>query len=203
MKAIGLNDCAGSQSVKWRAGTANFVLLVALVPCLAENHFWREGWKWSDGKLVTIGDALAIVGAAMILVSLCGIMFEWIWARTPVLITWRYGIALGLGVLGGIVMPYNEWKEFGGGMITANQDACINNLRLIDSAKQLWAHDYGKSDRDTPQASDLQPYLGHGSAGELPYCPMDDSCSFSNSYNINSVGGLPTCKIAPSKHILH
>ncbi len=199
MKAIGLSNCAGSRSAKWRRRIANFIVLVALVPCLAEKQVWHQAWKWSDSRLDEIGADLEILGAAMILVSLCGIMYEWREKRMPVLSAWRYGIALALGVLGGVVIPCEEKP---GGMLTANQSACINNLRLIDSAKQQWAHDFGKSDRDTPQASDLWPYLARGIPPELPYCPADDSSSFSNSYNINSVGEAPTCKIAPSKHIL-
>jgi hypothetical protein len=81
---------------------------------------------------------------------------------------------------------------------------CINNLRLIDSAKQQWALEQRKEDTDTPQGSDLQPYLGRGAKGELPICPMDTNNppSFDTSYSANSVATHPTCKIQPKLHIL-
>jgi len=79
---------------------------------------------------------------------------------------------------------------------------CINTLRLIDSAKQQWALEQRKQNTDTPAGSDLQPYLGRGMAGELPYCEMDTNQSFATSYSINNVGTKPTCKICPSTHIL-
>ena len=83
-------------------------------------------------------------------------------------------------------------------------NACINNLRLIDSAKQQWALEQRKQNSDTPAGSDLQLYLGRGSAGELPICEMDTNNppSFATSYSINNVGTKPTCKICPTIHIL-
>src|SRR5580658_2963091 len=53
----------------------------------------------------------------------------------------------------------------------ARMNACISNLRYIDSAKQQWALEQRKLDTDTPMGSDLQPYLGRTAAGELPVCP--------------------------------
>ncbi|MGA2542685.1 MAG: prepilin-type cleavage/methylation domain-containing protein [Verrucomicrobiota bacterium] len=80
--------------------------------------------------------------------------------------------------------------------------ACISNLRFIDSAKGQWALENQKKKTDTPADSDLQPYMGRGSAGELPVCPVDPNQTFDTSYSINNVGTKPTCKILPAKHIL-
>ena len=49
-------------------------------------------------------------------------------------------------------------------------NACINNLRLIDSAKQQWALENRKQATDTPTMDDLRPYIGRGPNGELPGC---------------------------------
>ncbi|HEX3720364.1 MAG TPA: hypothetical protein VH595_20625 [Verrucomicrobiae bacterium] len=68
-----------------------------------------------------------------------------------------------------------------------NQNACINNLRLIDAAKQQWALEFRKQATDTPAMSDLQPYLGRGPNGELPACPDG------GVYTIGTVGDKPTC----------
>jgi hypothetical protein len=81
-------------------------------------------------------------------------------------------------------------------------NACVNNLRLIDSAKHQWALEKGKLPTDVPTASELRPYLGRGMPGELPYCPVDRTMTFENSYSINSVAEKPTCKLWPSTHFL-
>lgn len=80
--------------------------------------------------------------------------------------------------------------------------ACISNLRIIDSAKGQWALEQNKKRTDTPADSDLQPYIGRGSAGELPCCPLDPKQTFDTSYSINNVGTKPTCKILPALHSL-
>jgi len=67
---------------------------------------------------------------------------------------------------------------------------CINNLRLIDSAKQQWALENKKTAADTPAWLDLQPYLGRGPQGAIPTCPMG------GTYNVGRVQDAPTCSIA-------
>jgi general secretion pathway protein G len=84
---------------------------------------------------------------------------------------------------------------------TARMNACINNLRLIDSSKQQWALENHASEASVPQASDLQPYLGHTSAGELPFCPQDPAQTFATSYTINDLSQKPACLIAPTTHV--
>jgi hypothetical protein len=42
---------------------------------------------------------------------------------------------------------------------TAMMNACINNLRLIDAAKNQWALEGSKKPGDVPTAQDLKPYL--------------------------------------------
>ena len=73
-----------------------------------------------------------------------------------------------IGLLAAIAIP-----NFVKARTTSQMNACINNLRLIDSSKQQWALEQRKTATDTPQGSDLQPYLGRGSNGELPSCPAD------------------------------
>jgi hypothetical protein len=81
-------------------------------------------------------------------------------------------------------------------------NACINNLRLIDSSKQQWALEQRKQGTDTPAGSDLQPYLGRGTLGELPACPVDSANAFGSSYTANNIGTKPVCNIVSSTHIL-
>jgi hypothetical protein len=85
---------------------------------------------------------------------------------------------------------------------TSAPNACINNLRLIDGAKQQWAREKGKGPEDTPAFSDIQPYLGRGKGGMPPTCPVDSNNNFTSSYSINSVATKPTCKMRPTIHVL-
>jgi FtsZ-binding cell division protein ZapB len=77
---------------------------------------------------------------------------------------------------------------------TRNSNACINNLRLFDAAKQQWALENRKLSTDTPTPDDLRPYLGRGTNGEMPVCPDG------GVYTIGAVSEKPTCNI--SGHVL-
>ena len=102
-------------------------------------------------------------------------------------------------LLAAVVIPRFIRKPTSGG----GHMACITNLRIIDSAKGQWALEQNKKRTDTPADSDLQPYTGRGSAGDLPCCPLDPKQTFDTSYLINNLGTKPTCKIQPTNHILH
>ncbi|MGP8198577.1 MAG: hypothetical protein ACLQU4_03640 [Limisphaerales bacterium] len=83
----------------------------------------------------------------------------------------------------------------------SQQEACVNNLRLIDSAKRQWALEHHKQSTDTPQGTDLQPYLGRGPHFELPCCPADPAQTFATSYAPGRVESKPVCLIMPTSHI--
>src|SRR5580698_9146249 len=102
-----------------------------------------------------------------------------------------------IGLLAAIAIP-----NFVRARTTSQTNACINNLRLIDSSKQQWALEQRKQNTDTPAGTDLQPYLGRGTAGELPYCPVDPAQAFASSYGPQNVGTKPTCLIVSATHIL-
>jgi prepilin-type N-terminal cleavage/methylation domain-containing protein len=102
-----------------------------------------------------------------------------------------------IGLLAAIAIP-----NFVKARTTSQQNACINNLRLIDSSKQQWALEQRKQNTDSPQGTDLQPYLGRGVNGELPSCPVDPQNAFSTSYTQNIVGNKPTCNIVSTSHVL-
>jgi prepilin-type N-terminal cleavage/methylation domain-containing protein len=102
-----------------------------------------------------------------------------------------------IGLLAAIAIP-----NFVRARTTSQMNACINNLRLIDSSKQQWALEHNGQNTSTPGDTDLQPYLGRSAAGELPYCPADPSQSFDTSYSIATIGVKPTCLIVSSTHSL-
>ena len=102
-----------------------------------------------------------------------------------------------IGLLAAIAIP-----NFVKARTSAQQNACINNLRLIDSSKQQWALEQRQQNSNTPVGTDLQPYLGRGANGELPTCPVDPQNTFNHSYGPNNVGSKPVCDIVSSTHIL-
>jgi hypothetical protein len=66
------------------------------------------------------------------------------------------------------------------------RNACINNLRQIDAAKQLWALENDKTAADIPTEQDLLPYFKDG---VFPACPSG------GTYTIGAVGNAPACSI--------
>src|SRR5579863_7469871 len=103
-----------------------------------------------------------------------------------------------IGLLAAIAIP-----NFVRARTTAQMNACINNLRQIDGAKQQWALENKVTSTATPGATDIQPYMGRGSGGTLPACPADSSKSFTTSYSMGNVSTAPTCQIVTSSHILN
>jgi len=94
-----------------------------------------------------------------------------------------------IGLLAAIAIP-----NFVKARKTSQTNACLNNLRQIDGAKQQWALEKGKGSADVPVAADLQPYLGRGDAGSLTsvFCPLTGSGAL-GGYTVNSVGVAPVC----------
>jgi hypothetical protein len=86
-----------------------------------------------------------------------------------------------IGLLAAIAIP-----NFVKARSTAQRNACINNLRQIDGAKQQWAVENAKKDADTPTQTEITRYLQNG---QFPMCPVH------GAYQINSFGKLPTCSI--------
>ena len=77
----------------------------------------------------------------------------------------------------------------GAGATRSSQNACIINLRLIDSAKQQWALENHKQNNDTPTEQDLAPYFGFGPTAKFPACPEG------GKYIIGTVAEKPRCSI--------
>jgi prepilin-type N-terminal cleavage/methylation domain-containing protein len=103
-----------------------------------------------------------------------------------------------IGLLAAIAIP-----NFVHARTTSQQNACINNLRQIDGAKQEWALETKQSSSATPVDANLQPYMGRGANGSLPVCPLDPASSFDTSYTPNPLGTPPVCIISPTNHFLN
>jgi prepilin-type N-terminal cleavage/methylation domain-containing protein len=74
----------------------------------------------------------------------------------------------------------------------AQEQTCIDNLRLLDGAKQQWALESKAISTSTPTAAQIMPYLGRGS-GNLPLCPADPQKTFATSYSLNDCSTAPSC----------
>ena len=101
-----------------------------------------------------------------------------------------------IGLLAAIAIP-----NFVRARTTSQTNTCIDNLRMIDGAKQQWALEQGQVGTALPQGSDIQPYLGRG-GGVLPICPIDPQNSFATSYNMQDCQTPPLCLISPATHVL-
>jgi len=71
---------------------------------------------------------------------------------------------------------------------TSQQNACINNLRQLDAAKNQWALEQGKKTGDACTAADLKPYIRLIN-GHLPKCPAG------GTYTIGTIGETPKCSM--------
>ncbi len=97
-----------------------------------------------------------------------------------------------IGLLATIAIP-----NFVRARLKAQQNACINNLRQIDGAKQTWALESKAGPNIAPTILNIQPYMGRGIMGTAPTCPADSANTFPTSYNINDLQSAPTCIILP------
>ncbi|MBU6398788.1 MAG: type II secretion system GspH family protein [Verrucomicrobia bacterium] len=89
-----------------------------------------------------------------------------------------------IGLLAAIAIP-----NFVRARTTAQKNACINNLRQIDGAKQQWALENKATTGATPQQSDIQPYI---KGTTFPTCPGG------GNYTINDMSTSPTCDLGTS-----
>lgn len=97
-----------------------------------------------------------------------------------------------IGLLAAIAIP-----NFVRARATSQKNACINNLRQIDGAKQQWALENHQVSTAAPASTAIQPYLGRGSAGTWPACPA------SGTYSVNAVNVAPTCSLSGTQgHVL-
>jgi prepilin-type N-terminal cleavage/methylation domain-containing protein len=102
-----------------------------------------------------------------------------------------------IGLLAAIAIP-----NFVRARTTSQQNACINNLRQLDGAKQQWALETKAAQTASPDITDVKPYLGRGAAGTETTCPSDAANTFVTSYTMNNVSTAPTCLINSTNHIL-
>ena len=104
-----------------------------------------------------------------------------------------------IGLLAAIAIP-----NFVKARTTSQMNACINNLRQIDGAKQQWGLETKQQATATPVQSDIDPYLGRAGNANNVVCPSGGStATFATSYTINALTNAPQCQIVSSTHVLN
>jgi prepilin-type N-terminal cleavage/methylation domain-containing protein len=90
-----------------------------------------------------------------------------------------------IGLLAAIAIP-----NFVKARTTAQKNACINNLRQIDGAKEQWALEAKKADAAACTATDIQDYI---KGNKVPECPAAGAAT--GTYTIGALGTAPICTI--------
>jgi prepilin-type N-terminal cleavage/methylation domain-containing protein len=87
-----------------------------------------------------------------------------------------------IGLLVGIALP-----NFIKSRATSQQNACINNMRQLNSAVQQWAMETGQAPGAPPPSvtTDLTPYIQLNSNSAIPSCPAG------GTYVINNISVVP------------
>ncbi len=92
-----------------------------------------------------------------------------------------------IGLLAAIAIPnFVKARE------TSRTNACINNLRQIDGAKQQWALETKAAPDAEPDEDDLY--------GANAYIKAEPECPAGGNYAINDIQTAPTCDVA--NHVL-
>ena len=101
-----------------------------------------------------------------------------------------------IGLLAAIAIP-----NFVKARNTAQANACINNMRQIDSAIQQWALENGKKDNDPVTSTDVAVYIKGGTI-KFPSCPA--GAAYVVGPLVNSVPSVtcPNADISTAKHLL-
>ena len=98
-----------------------------------------------------------------------------------------------IGLLAAIAIP-----NFVRARTTSQKNACINNLRQIDGAKQQWALETKQASAASPAYTDISAYLKN--AVSCPAAGTDTS--YGGSYVTHVVSDVPTCAIDSTNHKL-
>lgn len=82
--------------------------------------------------------------------------------------------------------------------LVRSANACVNNLRQIDGAKQQWALENNKHSNDIPTGAEISVYLWHD---KMLVCPQG------GTYTIGRVDEDPKCSVStsawPNDHVLN
>jgi prepilin-type N-terminal cleavage/methylation domain-containing protein len=100
-----------------------------------------------------------------------------------------------IGVLASMAMPFYVQAR-----TQSQEKTCINNLRLIDGAKQQYLLEEG--DGAPLNVVSIAPFLGRGAGGQWPECPLDPIDN-DTDYNLGVAGAVVGCAVdLTGEHVL-
>lgn len=115
-----------------------------------------------------------------------------------------------IGLLAAIAIP-----SFMKARTTSQQNACINNLRQIEAAKDQYAIENGGTNGQAIAANDTLIFsnaLVGASTGYIktaPACPASTNANAKGTvpravadYTVNVIGTAPACNVVPATHVL-
>jgi hypothetical protein len=160
-----------------------FLVLIGLFEALLVTSIlvlWSVGPRWIN----LLEDAAGISGAFAVLGLL---VLWWVLCRGAP----RLARISLLSALAGIAVVLVQLPAFFGARTNYAKNACVNNLRQIDGAKQQWILEYHKSTNDIVAWADIRPYL----RGTL-------ACPNGGTYILGRLDQLPKCSLGVSSHSL-
>jgi prepilin-type N-terminal cleavage/methylation domain-containing protein len=92
-----------------------------------------------------------------------------------------------IGLLAAIAIP-----NFVRARQTSQTNACINNLRQIDSAKQQWALETSQAPGATATEANIAGYMGRDTAATT-FVQANVICPIGGAYTIGALDAAPTC----------
>jgi prepilin-type N-terminal cleavage/methylation domain-containing protein len=93
-----------------------------------------------------------------------------------------------IGLLAAIAIP-----NFIRARTAAQKNACIENLRQIESAVQQWTLETKKSAGATVTTADITPYIKNNAMPEEPA---------GGTYTVTTTDAVPTCSLSGNGHTL-
>lgn len=102
-------------------------------------------------------------------------------------------VCILIGLVLAVVIPNTIRPVVG----DAAHPPCIVILREIDSAKNEWALENGKTNGVICTENDIKPYIKLDAKGNLPKCPQG------GIYTIGKVGEPPTCSLGTNVNPAH
>lgn len=140
-----------------------------------------------------VGNSVGVPHVAAIPFALCAMLFSLAaWWRIRVAagaLTGRWAAIWGMVVAVGVLANYGRLVMTGGAINSAekqrNQRHCVNQLRMMDGAKEQWALENHRTAADAPTEFDI--------FGPRKYIPVRYICPSRGSYSLNNMSNKPSC----------
>ena len=120
----------------------------------------------------------------------------------------KIGIWAFIFLFAGVILAAVIASNFIKPLSTSPYNDCINNLRVIDAAKNEWALINHKTTNDMPTWEEIKPFV-HDEERAKPYLKLTlesnfPKCPSGGTYTIGKVGEPPICSLsnAVPPHVL-